>query len=133
MKRRTFILAAAATAVTVTGAVLYFSRKRSKSYDPLVMPQLLGQFCDEDEIRQIGNSYRAKRKEESNKEKLSGLLLTDSTGKKIEPSDQAEVTVLLNKKIHEEFQAYNTIILNGWIISTTEARQCALFSLTTPN
>jgi hypothetical protein len=130
MKRRRFLLVAAAATVTIAGSVALFSRRRNKTYDPLVMPQILGQFCDENEIRQIGNSYRVMKKEENSREKISALLLTDGEGKKIDPSDKSEVNGLLNKKIQEEFQAYNTLILNGWIISPTEARQCALFSLT---
>jgi hypothetical protein len=130
MKRRRFLLIAAAATVTVAGSVILFSRRRNKSYDPLVMPQILGQFCDENELRQIGNSYRVMKKEENSREKLSALLLTDDAGKKIDPSDKSEVSGLMNKKIQEEFMEFNTLILNGWIISPTEARQCALFSLT---
>jgi hypothetical protein len=42
----------------------------------------------------------------------------------------SEIYELLENKIKEEFSAYKTIIVSGWIISPTEARQCALFSLT---
>lgn len=95
------------------------------------MPEILGQFCDEAEIRLIGDSYRKRAKGEDDKDKLTELLLTDNTGKKIDSSDKPAVAELLNKKTLEEFRAYKTIVEKGWIITITEARQCALFSLTT--
>lgn len=95
------------------------------------MPEILGQFCVEVEIRLIGDSYRSRVKGEDDKDKLTELLLTDNTGKKIDSSDKSAVTELLNKKTLEEFRAYKTIVEKGWIITITEARQCALFSLTT--
>jgi len=95
------------------------------------MPEILGQFCVEAEIRLIGDSYRSRVKGEDDKDKLTQLLLTDNTGKKIDSSDKSAVTELLNKKTLEEFRAYKTIVEKGWIITITEARQCALFSLTT--
>lgn len=131
MKRRTFILAAAATAVVATVPIVYFSRRNRKSYHPLVMPEILGQFCDEAEIRLIGDRYRSRVKGEDDKDKLTELLLTDNTGKKVDSSDKSAVAELLNKKVLEEFRAYKTIVEKGWIITITEARQCALFSLTT--
>jgi hypothetical protein len=31
--------------------------------------------------------------------------------------------------IHTDFLTDKTLIINGWVLSVTEARQCALFSL----
>jgi hypothetical protein len=31
--------------------------------------------------------------------------------------------------VHDDFDAGRTVVLLGWILSATEARQCALFSL----
>lgn len=132
MKRRTFILVAAATTVAVAVPIIYYTRK-GKTYHPLVMPDILGSFCSESEIRDIGNSYRSRIKQEDNKEKLTELILTNNAGTKIEPSDRSAIAELVKKKTQEEFQTYQTIIVEGWVISVTEARQCALFSITTKN
>jgi hypothetical protein len=31
--------------------------------------------------------------------------------------------------VHDDFEAGRTVVVSGWILSATEARQCALFSL----
>jgi hypothetical protein len=35
----------------------------------------------------------------------------------------------LEQQITVDYQSGNTVLLNGWLLSKTEARQCALFSL----
>jgi hypothetical protein len=37
----------------------------------------------------------------------------------------------ISSVIHDDFEKGRTVVLNGWILSLTEARQCALFSLVT--
>ena len=35
----------------------------------------------------------------------------------------------LARLVHDDFDAGRTVVVDGWILSATEARQCALFSL----
>jgi hypothetical protein len=35
----------------------------------------------------------------------------------------------LARVVHDDFEAGRTVVVDGWILSATEARQCALFSL----
>jgi hypothetical protein len=37
---------------------------------------------------------------------------------------------LIDKKVRKDFKEDKLQVIKGWVISTTEARQCALFSLT---
>ena len=129
MKRRTFLLTAgvATLAIISVPVVKYYSKK---SYDPLVMPDELSHFCDEKTIRDIGVSYRNLMPQENEKKKLTELLLTGYDGKLTASSNKSRVIELLDKKIHEDFLGSKIQVLSGWVISTTEARQCALFSLT---
>ncbi len=129
MKRRTFIISATATAVVVAIPVIYYRLKHKETYNPLVMPRILGKFCKEHEIREIGKQYRSVTRNEDNKERLTELLLTDNAGHRETNLNNVTITRLMSKKIHEEFQAYHTLVIRGWVISKTEARQCALFSL----
>ena len=39
-----------------------------------------------------------------------------------------KLEALLNQKIQQDFEAGRTVVVNGWVLSQTEARQCALFS-----
>ena len=130
MKRRTFLITTtAALAVASVPVIRYYSNGK-RSYHPLVMPEELGNFCDEKAIRDIGMQYRKLVPSESEKAKLEQILLTDEAGKTVPMSDKTAVSELLDKKIQNDFNNFNIQILNGWVISVTEARQCALFSLT---
>jgi len=35
----------------------------------------------------------------------------------------------VNEQVQLDFARGRTVMLNGWVLSVTEARQCALFSL----
>jgi hypothetical protein len=126
MKRRTFIITASSVAVALP--VTYYVAKQKNQPNPLITPDLLGRFCDEKTLYAIGTSYRTLVPDENDKQKLMDLVLTDANGKKIKTSDRAGIEEMVNKKVHEDFVTHNTMIIKGWVISKTEARQCALFS-----
>ena len=131
MKRKTFIITATATAAVAVGVpVAYKKFFGKKHYSPLIMPEMLGKFCDEQTIRHIGKSYMKKFPAENTREKLTDLLLTDDTGKKTKSSDTDAISNLMSTKAQNDFAAYRLFDLEGWIVSVTEARQCALFSFT---
>lgn len=130
MKRSVFIKAVVAIAATTALPILY-NRSHTKDHtNSLFMPGVLGGFCDESEIYKIGIKYRTMVPAESSKEKLTELLLASGKGKKNTSLSDSEIAELLNKNISNEYSLYNTMVINGWVISPTEARQCALFSLT---
>jgi hypothetical protein len=35
----------------------------------------------------------------------------------------------LDQKVKQDFESGNTVLVKGWVLSVTEARQCALYSL----
>jgi hypothetical protein len=43
--------------------------------------------------------------------------------------DQAEIGARLIQRIHDEFASQRTVMLDGWILSLTETRLCALAAL----
>ncbi|MGB4842852.1 MAG: hypothetical protein WBP16_00155 [Ferruginibacter sp.] len=131
MKRRTFLLTASTVALAaVTIPVVRYYNKRSKYYDPIVMPDELSRFCEEKTLREIGSSYRKLAPQEKNKTVLKQLILTDSDGKLMATNDTYTLLEFLDSKIHKDFADNSIYVINGWIISLTEARQCALLSLT---
>ena len=127
MKRRAFIFSASIAAVGLP--VAYYIKKCRSETDILTTSDFLSRFCDEQTIRDIGIKYRTIVPGENEKQKLTDLILTDLNGKKIKSSNRSGIANLVAKKNHEDFSAFKTIILQGWVISITEARQCALFSL----
>ena len=101
-----------------------------KSYysDPLSEPTNLSKFCSFNELKLIGKKYLELKPEEYSKNKLTDLLFPkkythDWIG------NNKSVRKWIENEIKNDFENSNTFLLNGWVISQTEARQCALTSL----
>jgi hypothetical protein len=118
MKRRNFILLGATGVATVSiPAAFYFLG--DVEYDKaLADPQSLSLIWDTQTIISTGNKYRSQTPAEDTERSLVKKLSA-------EPST-------LEEKIRKDFETGNTVIVDGWILSKTEARQCALFSITEP-
>ena len=131
MKRRKFLWIGSAVVLAVASVPAYrYYKKKSKFYNPLVTPNDLSRFCDEGIIRDIGLSYRNMTPGENEKKKLTDLLLAGDDGKLTGEWDNEAVFELIDKKVRKDFKEDKLQVIKGWVISTTEARQCALFSLT---
>jgi hypothetical protein len=128
MKRKTFIITA--STVIIGLPVAYYVNKYKNRTNPLTTPDLLGNFCNEKTLREIGVIYRTLVPEENEKQKLTDLILSGNNSKKVKTSEWSIIEKIVSKKTQEDFLIYRTIILQGWVISITEARQCALLSLT---
>ncbi len=121
-------MAGLAVAATIAVPIIGYRRKNSLSDDPLMRPNVLAHFCDGETITSIGHHYRNRGPAENQKEKLIGLWLANDAGQKVEASNYKKVSELLEKKIQQEFKEGKIVIEKGWVLSETEARQCALFS-----
>lgn len=127
MKRRKFI---AATSIVLVGLpVAYYLKKHNSGGDPVSTPGFLYNIFDEQTIRLIGINYRNLMPAENEKKKLATLVLADDNNKKLVATKDSSLKELLEKKVQNDFLNNKTIILQGWEISITEARQCAIFSL----
>jgi hypothetical protein len=68
--------------------------------------------------------------EESRCRELSNDVLGDTTNEAVvQDVDLSLVESKIEKKIKLDFETSNTVILKGWVLSVTEARQCAFFSI----
>lgn len=127
MKRKPFIISAAVVALGLPAAY-YFRKNKWINNSPLTLPVMLYSFCDEKTILQIGETYRILVPAESTKQKLQELILANTNGLTIY-NNHEEIAAFIDSKTREEFSLLSTIIIKGWIISVTEARQCALLTL----
>jgi hypothetical protein len=128
MKRRIFVkLAVAATAgLYLPGAAC--NSKNNSLTNMLSQPNALQHICDVETIREIGKGYQNLVPGE-NKESLIRLL-SPNIGHEIDESrDSSLVSSVLEKRVQQDFQENKTMVVDGWVLSVTEARQCALFSL----
>jgi hypothetical protein len=130
MTRRSFLFnslgAIAAFSLTLIGC----REKVSSKTTALYLPELLSLLVDEKTIREIGMAYISLAPNQTTNTYLISLLMTDSNGKKLSNTASAStIRADLGKKIVVDFKKGNYLFIDGWVISETEAQQCALFSL----
>ncbi len=124
MDRRQFLrltAAGAALSLTSTGC------SAGAEYDlpAVAQPELLS-VLGPDVVREIGMRYREMVPTESDVEALHAAILAARPWRSRlpwvpEPS--------LAKLVRDDFAEGRTVLVQGWVLSATEARQCALFSL----
>ena len=132
MRRRTFVTLTAAATVALYLPELDCRPKASRFTRIISQPGALEHICDVQSIRQIGDAYQKQASNEASESELTRLLATDTNGSKItESSDSTSIASYLDKRVRDDFKQDKTVVVDGWVLSLTEARQCALFSLTT--
>jgi hypothetical protein len=130
MNRRVFVKLGIFSAGAMTLPLLH-CRSNYQYNDLLHQPRFLSQICDEKALREIGLAYLKLKPSEEKKNRLVDFLTEGSGGKKLNiKSSDKEVESFLNNKIHTDFEKNDIVTVKGWVLSLTEARQCALFSHT---
>jgi hypothetical protein len=124
MDRRRFLQTMGGVALAPLGAAC----DRGTSADELsalARPELLAALGAE-RVRELGRRYREMVPAEHDAASL-GDAIRRSLPLSARLSGRA--TTGVPRLVHEDFDAGRTIVVLGWILSATEARQCALFSL----
>ena len=128
MKRREFIGIAAVGAAGVVVPAL--ARCDASVAATLAHPRLLELLHDDQIVRDLGRRYREIVPAEDSADTLVHAIMA---GEAAEFSIQHRAAPSLCARVHEQvrrdFASGNTVTINGWILSVTEARQCALNSL----
>jgi hypothetical protein len=128
MKRSTFIRLSAAGVASFYIPAVGCNSHYKLANKTVAQPQLLAHICEEKTIKEIGTAYKRQVPVEEGAQKLARLILTDTSGKAIpETTDNNTLQALLNQKIAHEFETGQTVMVKGWVLSQTEARQCALY------
>ena len=125
MKRRTFLFVS--ILALVLGLIsLWYLKFKSATTKALGYPEELSEICDRKTLIHIGNTYR-KLTNENTKTYLEELLLHD------EGMIETNLKMNLRTKVTDDFITGNTILVDGWLLSKTEARQCAFLALSEAN
>ncbi|WP_143165098.1 hypothetical protein [Chryseolinea serpens] len=127
MKRRDFVLSAVGGIGFISISAAYYYMSDAGDDDALTQPQSLSLIWDTKAIRHIGNQYRLIVPVENSAHALSNLLRAESF------NAGASIVSRLNESITHDFETGNTVLVDGWILSVTEARQCALASTLQPD
>lgn len=88
----------------------------------LARPELLTMLGDPAHVRELGRCYRSAFPKENSREALIAALHRD-----LAPGPPSRPRV--QERIRADFGAERTVLLEGWVLAVTEARQCALLSL----
>lgn len=132
MKRRKFIWLSGAGIAAAT--LPWLTSCQSSPWTAILsVPSVLGQFCSEMELMAIGKSYTDQIPEESQVSTLEKQLLVAEDGDTYTPQSETSLITFINHKSEQDFAMSKTIIVQGWVLSRTEARQCGLFYLTHTN
>ena len=121
MERRAFVRLSAYTALALT---LPFAEGCAHKNDPLTLPLLFSHFADKKTITQAGLAYRKMFGNENSQSALGQALSAN-----MPTMDADALRSSLEKEVKQDFVAGNIVTVDGWILSVTEARQCALFSI----
>jgi hypothetical protein len=122
MKRKNFILLSGLGISAIAIPTWHFNFRELEYDSSLKSPEFLSNFLDGKSIIEIGELYLKQVPDENNERKLVSLLPISDT------SDNNTIEIL-QQQITDEYISGETFIVDGWILSKTEARQCALYSL----
>ena len=126
MKRRVFIRFSTYTAAAV--AVPFLNSCKENAFNPAIaQPQFLSHFFDAKTMLETGRVYLKQAQEENSKNKIVDLLSNNSSV--TATSDAKTVYADMDKKVQQDFEKGEIAIVDGWVLSVTEARQCALYAL----
>ena len=130
LDRRQFLGAAAAgAALTIIGVGVADAGQLGAP--TFARPRLLAAL-GADTVREIGHAYRADVPSECTPEALEAALRSAALSSRAKSRDLhllSSLGMTGEERVRADFAAGRVVVVRGWILSVTEARECALFSL----
>jgi hypothetical protein len=130
MRRRYFILTSLSSllGIGIFSMIQWF--RNSGQDKALAKPKFLSLLCDRKTIRMLGNAYLKLKPEETRDDVLLNDILAEKPNKIFaKGQDTLMVESQIEKRIRQDFDTDNIVVVQGWVLSITEARQCAFFSI----
>jgi hypothetical protein len=122
MQRRTFIHLSAYTAIALTLPLTDGCTPSTEKV--LEQPLFFSHLVDAKTISEAGKAYRVQVPVEDSMDKLTSLLLGTNAA-----TDKKAIQSSLDNLVEQDFKTGKIITASGWVLSVTEARQCALYSI----
>src|SRR5205809_132704 len=111
MKRKDFIQLSAFAVAAISLPLLHSCNAAVKE-DIMSKPMFLSRLFDENTIRDTGNAYIQKTPSENSEDKLIALL-ADNNSIAVSTNEKV-IHDHLDKKIKQDFETGNTILVKGW-------------------
>jgi hypothetical protein len=111
-------------------SVAFWSRSRTgdsdfSAFEPIELEALLGH----DTVLRIGAEYRMQHRTRLDRRMLAELLRRSATGHGQSATPGASVSVSLREMAEADLRAGRIVVVDGWVLSETEASQCELSHL----
>ncbi|HYT64338.1 MAG TPA: hypothetical protein VEL50_10565 [Gemmatimonadales bacterium] len=123
MDRREFLRIGVVTAAGLTNPASWAAASPAYDLQALAHPDLLA-ILGPESVREIGVQYRELVPAEDDRESLRAAILA---GRPLRVPWVPRPSIA--GMVRNDFDRGRTVLLDGWVLSVTEARQCALFSL----
>lgn len=129
MSRRDFMVFAAALFANAVGSPGYAARISTPNDAGNRLSQIFAQ--DMQAARAIGHAYLREVPGESNAGILAEMIVRSGPVRlrRLDSLSKKDLMDTLRALIRQDFVSENTVMLDGWVLSRTEARLCALCAL----
>lgn len=131
LTRRRFLVASTIAAAAIAVPVLRRPRYGHAVLASAANPETLSRIFPVSTLSQLGEEYLNQTSGESGENALVTALLA--------PAGDRQRTQLVNEppalarflaeQVAAEYRSHQTVLVDGWILAPTEARQCALYAL----
>lgn len=122
-RKRFLILSALVAAASSSRWILLDSSSPAPPDQALLRPLFLSSVLTDAELHRVGMLYRAAWPEENSIHAMVNHLLDTRV------SPGPALAAHISRQIAADFAAGRIVVLDGWVLALTEARQCALFSM----
>ena len=130
MKRRSFIITLLLSLFGLSTFSLIQWIRNSSEDNELAQPKFLSLLCDRSTIHMLGRAYLKLKPNETRVDVLlNDLLPKESHRVFLKKLDMTKAESQIEKRIKHDFDTDNIVVVQGWVLSVTEARQCAFFSM----
>lgn len=92
-------------------------------------PVFLSKVCDDATLRGLGEGWLREHDGERDHAVLARYIYGVSDTSDAHHRESSSSRARVRMAVRDDFAKGRTVILDGWVLSVTEARQCALFSI----
>jgi hypothetical protein len=130
MKRRSFVITIVLGLLGIAAFPFIGLVRNNDKTKVLAQPKFLSLLCNRSTIGMLGRAYLKLKPDEGDERVLKDLLVDNSL--KISLDKQQDISTIeshIEKRIKNDFDSNTIIVVEGWVLSITEARQCAFYSI----